>query len=98
MNIILLGNENTVDLFSLLGIQGFVITEPSLALEKIEEIKKNHLADIILLSESLALSLKDELVQFEQKRAWPIIVDIPDDLSKQEETETELKQALGLQF
>ena len=98
MNIFLLGNQDTVDLFTLLVINGLVVNDPDIAKEKIKELKKTRKADIILLSESLVEKSHGQLNRLEEQRKLPIIIDIPDDITKGEETESELKQALGLQF
>lgn len=72
------GDEDSVNLFHLVGIEG-IIHEPEDGgfEEKFESITSDPDIGIIIISERLLMKYRDIVFPFKMQRRLPIIVDIP---------------------
>lgn len=97
-NIVILGNKELIDLFAIIGIDGYEVKTASELTDKIEEIIKQKDVKVIAVSEVLACTCQRYLALKEAKQAIPIIIEIPDSIDKIEGDDEFLKSSLGLNF
>ncbi len=82
----MLGDEDAVNLFHLVGIEGIIHGEEDVGFEdKFEIITSNPDVGIIIISERLLIKHRDLIFPFKMQRRLPIIVEIPSIVPKYKE-------------
>ena len=77
MKLFVLGNEDAVLGFSLVGLEGFSTEDPATALQKLEEVAARPEVGLILITAGLASRLEKRLLEMEQNTAAPIVLQVP---------------------
>ncbi len=77
MKLYVIGHEDTVLGFSLIGVEGFPTSEPGAALQKLEELRAGGDVGVILITAGLARELGDLLRGDEGSGALPIVLEVP---------------------
>jgi V/A-type H+-transporting ATPase subunit F len=73
-----IGDEDTVLGFSLVGIEGEIARTPEDVRTSLEKTIKKEDIGIIIVSESLAETIRHEFDQYVYKTSFPLIIEIPD--------------------
>ena len=82
----MVGDEDAVNLFHLVGIEGIIHEEEDVGFEdKFETITSNPDVGIIIISERLLIKHRDLIFPFKMQRRLPIIVEIPSIVPKYKE-------------
>ncbi|MGE5618053.1 MAG: V-type ATP synthase subunit F [Sphingomonadaceae bacterium] len=77
MKLFVLGHEDTVLGFSLIGVEGFATDDSEAALQKLEEIVGRGDVGIILVTAGLATRLGERVRSLEQAATLPILLQVP---------------------
>ncbi len=77
MTYYVLGSEDTVLGFSLVGIQGSVVTRREDALRQFQYVIEKRSYGIIIITESVANLIRQEVDQYLFTQDFPLIVEIP---------------------
>lgn len=71
-------SSDTITGFRLAGIEGKYIEEGQEVLEEIERLKKIEEIGIIIITESLAEKVKNEIGRMKLSKDYPVILEVPD--------------------
>ncbi|MGB9812846.1 MAG: V-type ATP synthase subunit F [Thermovenabulum sp.] len=71
-------SSDTITGFRLAGIEGKYIEESQEVLKEIDKLKNDEDIGIILITESLAQNIKNELSAMKLSKDFPIILEVPD--------------------
>ncbi|MHB8993278.1 MAG: V-type ATP synthase subunit F, partial [Chloroflexota bacterium] len=77
MKLFVLGHEDTVLGFSLIGVEGFSTDDPTVALEKLEEVVARGDVGLILITAGLAAQLGDRVQEMGRAATLPIVLQVP---------------------
>ncbi|TFG20018.1 MAG: hypothetical protein EU530_04555 [Promethearchaeota archaeon] len=78
MKIVMFGDEDSVNLFHLVGIEGIIQEQDDGNFEdKFEGITSDPDVGIIIISERLLIKYREIIFPFKMQRRLPIIVEIP---------------------
>lgn len=82
--------------FRMIGVEGETVDSPKKALEKIQQLLNDKEIGLILVGESLAKEIEDELLKLE--KGLPVIVRVPDSKNPQvkEKVLETLSKTLGI--
>lgn len=80
MKYIVIGDEDTVLGFGMVGVSGTVVTTAAEAQKALSEAFNDTDAGIIIITERVANLIKPEVDRFIFTRQFPLIVEIPDRL------------------
>lgn len=78
MKYFVIGDEDTVLGFSLVGTRGRVAEDPQMALVALEEALTDKQYGIILITQSVADMIRREVDRYIFSETFPLIVEIPD--------------------
>lgn len=87
MKVVAVGSKAFVTGFVLSGVTGGYVSTPQAALRKVEELSKDPKVGLIMVSDDVAKSIRDELTLMRSKRAIPLIYEVPGPGSKKERVE-----------
>ncbi len=87
MKVVAVGSKAFVTGFVLSGVTGEYVSTPRAALRKVEELSKDPKVGLIMVSDDVAKSIRDELTQMRSKKAIPLIYEVPGPGSKKEKVE-----------
>jgi len=76
LSVVALGDEFFVTGYMLAGARGMVVADDDAARKKIEELMETDECKVIIISEELAIRLKDDRERW-RKRAYPIFAIMP---------------------
>ena len=76
MSVVALGDEFFVTGYMLAGARGVVAADEAAARKKIEELIETGECKVVIMSEELAIKLKDDRERW-RKRAYPIFAILP---------------------
>ncbi len=77
MKLFVIGHEDAVLGFSLIGVEGFSTDDPAVALEKLEEVMGRGDVGLILITAGLAGRLDERMRESEQGTTLPIVLQVP---------------------
>jgi len=77
MRLFVIGHEDAVLGFSLVGVEGFSTGDPVAALDKLGEIVARGDVGIVLITPGLAGRLEEQLRRLESDTLVPIVLQIP---------------------
>ncbi|MHA1109721.1 MAG: V-type ATP synthase subunit F [Promethearchaeota archaeon] len=78
MKIVMFGDEDSINLFHLVGIEGIIHEKDDGGFEdKFESITNDPEVGIIIISERLLIKYREIVFPFKMQRRLPIIVEIP---------------------
>lgn len=77
MKLFVIGHEDTVLGFALLGVEGFSTDDPALAMEKLEEVVARGDVGLILITAGLADRLRERIQEMETGSALPVVLEVP---------------------
>jgi V/A-type H+-transporting ATPase subunit F len=75
-----IGDEDTVLGFSLVGVQGRIVTSPDETRDALKEVFGTEGVGIIIIPERIAEPVRVEVNQYVYKTSFPLIIEIPDRL------------------
>lgn len=78
MQFYVVADENTVTAFRLVGLDGEVVETPDEAREALSKAFSSSEIGIILITERIAESIRNEMEEFVFKHSFPLIIEIPD--------------------
>lgn len=73
-----IGDEDTVTGFRLAGVEGCAARTPADALAALHSISTMPGLGIVIITERLAGSIREEVARFRSADAMPLIVEVPD--------------------
>lgn len=77
MKLFIIGHEDTVLGFSLIGIEGFATDDTAEALQKLEELLSEGDVGLILVTAGIARQLEPRLEEIEMDATLPIVLRVP---------------------
>jgi len=78
MNYFVLGDEDTVLGFSLVGVNGLVVSEESEIGELFDRVLANEEIGIIIITERVANRIREKVESLQFRGEFPLVVEIPD--------------------
>ncbi len=78
MKFYVIADENTVTAFKLVGLEGEVVENADSAKEALEKAFESGEIGIIIITERIAASIREEMEDFVFKHSFPLIIEIPD--------------------
>ncbi len=87
MKVVAVGSKAFVTGFVLSGVTGEYVSTSHAALRKVEELSKDPKVGLIMVSDDVAKSIRDELTLMRSKKAIPLIYEVPGPGSKKEKVE-----------
>ncbi len=90
MSIIVLGEEDLVDLFNTLGIDGIVTNDPDSMLANIRKNRKEKKYEVIMISGKLASKCRKEINEIEFEKKGPLVIEIPNHVGEDSELKLNL--------
>ena len=78
MKYFVLGDEETVLGFSLVGVNGFVVYENTDIRELFDRILSDDQVGIVIITERVANRIRDRVESLQFKGEFPLVVEIPD--------------------
>jgi V/A-type H+-transporting ATPase subunit F len=87
MKVVAVGGKAFVTGFVLSGVSGEYVDSSASALEKIQKLVGDPEVGLIMVSDEMARSIRDELVALKSKRAVPLIYEVPGPGSKLEKVD-----------
>jgi vacuolar-type H+-ATPase subunit F/Vma7 len=76
VSIVALGDEFFVTGYMMAGAKGVVVRDDATAKKKIEELMENDSCKVVIMSEELAIRLKEDREKW-RKRAYPVFAILP---------------------
>lgn len=73
-----IGDEETVLGFRLVGVEGRVVETPEETRQVLQEVLKMEGIGIVILTERIAASLREEIDRHIFKTSFPLLIEIPD--------------------
>lgn len=77
MRLFVLGHEDTVLGFSLVGVEGFATEDPAAATAKLDEIVARGDVGLILITAGLASRLAERVQEMERSPRLPLVLQLP---------------------
>jgi V/A-type H+-transporting ATPase subunit F len=78
MKIVMFGDEDSIILFHLIGMEGKIHTRGEENFEEVfKEVLDDHEVGIIIITEKILLNHRDYILPIKMQRRSPIIVEIP---------------------
>jgi len=77
MKLFVIGHEETVLGFSLIGVEGFSTDDPVAARQKLDELMAERDVGLILITAGLARRLEARLQEIERDTTLPIVLRVP---------------------
>ena len=77
MDIFVIGDENTVLGFSLVGIEGEIITSKQQARERLEKALNREGLQILLITENWAAKMREKIDRVKMEKVEPLVLEIP---------------------
>jgi V/A-type H+-transporting ATPase subunit F len=84
MKFYVIADENTVTGFKLVGLEGEAVESPEGAREALSKAFESRETGIVIITERIADSIREEIEDFTFGRAFPLIIEIPDREGPQE--------------
>ncbi|MDZ7859139.1 MAG: V-type ATP synthase subunit F [Candidatus Krumholzibacteriota bacterium] len=78
MRFYVIGDENTVTGFKLVGLEGEVVDTAGGAREALEKAFSSSDIGIIIITERIASTIREEIEEYAYGRDFPLIMEIPD--------------------
>lgn len=78
MRLLVIGDEDAVLGFSLVGVDGYSTTDPQDAQRKLDEVMQSRDTGLVLLTETLAQKLRTHVDNLRFGKALPLILEVPD--------------------
>ncbi|MBN2071008.1 MAG: V-type ATP synthase subunit F [Candidatus Krumholzibacteriota bacterium] len=78
MNFYVIADENTMTGFRLVGLEGEVVETAEEAREALAKAFSSEDIGIIIITERIAASIRDEMEEFIFGHSFPLIIEIPD--------------------
>ncbi len=78
MRFYVIADEATVAGFSLVGVDGVVVEGAEEAKEALQQAFSSHDIGIIVITEKLAASIREEMEEFVFGHDFPLVIEIPD--------------------
>jgi V/A-type H+-transporting ATPase subunit F len=78
MKFYVIADENTVAGFKLVGLEGEPVDSEEGAREALSKAFESDETGIIIITERIADSIRDEIEEFMFGRAFPLIIEVPD--------------------
>ncbi len=78
MQFYVIADENTVTGYKLVGLEGEVVETTDEAREALNKAFSSPDIGIIIITEKIAASVKEEIEEFMFGRSFPLIIEIPD--------------------
>ena len=94
-------NIDTLTGFHLSGINGVVLHNPQLIMDKLDELQKNPEISIIIITELAAEKVQDKVTEIKISKKLPLIVEVPDRHGSRKDRNYILKyieQSIGLKI
>ncbi len=98
MDIVVIGEQHLIELFSFMGIAGYAVTDSDDLEVTLKTVVKEPNIGVVLVSEKLAEGASAVLSRYVSRAGLPIVIDIPDDMDR-EVNEDDIKmfrESLGL--
>lgn len=93
MKFFVIGDEDTVLGFSLVGVEGVVVRDADAARQLLDRSIERQDIGIILITERIAALIRSEVDNYFYRTPYPLIIEIPDRLGPIE-TRISLKEAV----
>lgn len=77
MSIFVIGDENTVLGFSLVGVQGEVVESVEEARSRLDEVMGSEGVEIVLITENWAAQMRKEIDRLKMEAVEPLVLEIP---------------------
>jgi len=101
MKMAVIGDEDTVALFTFAGVGRGVVAGGEVAAQ-LDELVEDPDIGVIIITERIADTLLDKITKIKLQRELPIIVEIPDKRGREEEREDSLdaliRRAVGVEI
>jgi V/A-type H+-transporting ATPase subunit F len=78
MKFYVIADENTVTAFKLVGLEGEAVESPEGAREALAKAFESSETGIVIITERIADTIRDEIEDFIFGRTFPLIIEIPD--------------------
>jgi V/A-type H+-transporting ATPase subunit F len=78
MKFYVIADENTVTGFKLVGLEGEAVDSAEGAREALENAFESGETGIIIITERIADTIREEIEEFTFGRAFPLIIEVPD--------------------
>ena len=78
MQFYVIADENTVTGFKLVGLEGEAVESPDGAREALAKVFESGEIGIIIITERIADSIREEIEDFTFGHAFPLIIEVPD--------------------
>jgi V/A-type H+-transporting ATPase subunit F len=78
MKFYVIADENTITAFKLVGLEGETVESPEGAREALAKVFESSDTGIVIITERIADSIRDEIEDFTFGRSFPLIIEIPD--------------------
>jgi len=78
MKFYVIADENTVTAFKLVGLEGEVVDSADGAREALAKAFESSDTGIVIITERIADSIRDEIEEFMFGRSFPLIIEVPD--------------------
>ena len=101
MKFFIIGDQDTVLGFNLVGIEGEVVSTTEEVQTSLKKAFQMEGLGIIIISERLASLVRDEVDQYFYKTSFPLIIEIPDRLGPMERKGSirdVIRKAVGVRF
>jgi len=82
MKYFVIGDEDTVLGFSMVGVKGLAVQNPEEAYSAFQTALETKDTGIIIINERVAELIREQVDQFIFKQEFPLIVEIPDRIGK----------------
>jgi len=64
--------------FALIGLEAYGVEDPAAARQRVDELVKREDIGLVLITESLYVQMREELLRLRLELTKPVIMDIPD--------------------
>ncbi|MHA1263693.1 MAG: V-type ATP synthase subunit F [Candidatus Helarchaeota archaeon] len=98
MEVHVVGSEDTVIAFGLIGISGTIINEAKDAKTLLEELAKSKEYKIIIITQKLIEGIEEFIKDYRLNSENPILVDIPDEqgITTRESIKDLIRKSIGI--
>jgi len=98
MKMYVLGNEDAVLGFSLVGVAGAAVDDPADALARLQELRRRGSVGLILITSDLARRMRRQLEEFQAASILPIILEVaaPGEVVQRPSAREVLRRAAGV--
>lgn len=77
MSVIVIGDENTVLGFSLVGVQGRIVRNRDAAQAALQNVLDDPEFKLVLITENWAAEMRDEIDRLKMEMSEPLLLEIP---------------------